>query len=219
MPGGSTTLRSRIAPDDSRRPISSCTGAWAPAMAATANTSWRAGSITGVDVIPSVGVMSPHGRVDDCTGAPRGSTSGSCRCGRSACRRCRSRWRPRRSDRRPGARRRAGRPRPERPRPAGRGRAGSGRPRRGRRGRGGTPSSSVHRCSHPPGLGRAEQPGPEDQCQDQGRKHDPRAGAAVGHRLILAVGAAISGCRGDRGRCTVNVNGNLPLGHHHVIAL
>ena len=68
-PGGSTGWSSRTAPVVTSSPKRSCRTADPTSSSATTNTSWRVESTTGVEVIPTVGVMSPQGRSPDGTGA------------------------------------------------------------------------------------------------------------------------------------------------------
>ena len=70
-PAGSTSWVISVLPDAVARPISVCAGAPFTSSSATTKISSRDGSMTGVPVIPTVGVMSPHGRSVAGTGVPR----------------------------------------------------------------------------------------------------------------------------------------------------
>ena len=53
------------------RPNSRCAGLPPAISSATTKISFRAGSITGVPVMPATGLMSPQGSEPACTGRPR----------------------------------------------------------------------------------------------------------------------------------------------------
>ena len=69
-PGGSTAWASMEAPVYRFNPTRTWAGAPPLSSSATAKISPRAGSITGVPVMPTVGLMLPHGRLPDGTGVP-----------------------------------------------------------------------------------------------------------------------------------------------------
>ena len=70
-PAGSTSWVISVLPVAVARPVSMCAGFPFTISSATTKISARAGSMTGVPVMPTVGVMSPQGSDVEGTGLPR----------------------------------------------------------------------------------------------------------------------------------------------------
>ena len=69
-PGGSTSWLISIVPDAVLKPTSVCSGFPSLSLSATTKISFRDRSMTGVPVMPAVGVISPQGSDPAGTGLP-----------------------------------------------------------------------------------------------------------------------------------------------------